>query len=309
MIIDTHQHVFWHGRDDAALVADMDACGIRLAWLLSWEIPPWPSNPDAIAYAHILNPARARPDGATPGIVLEDLLVAHRRFPGRFVLGWCPDPSLPRAVEMFEAACDMHGVRVCGEWKFRMLFDDPRCLELFRAAGRRRAPVVLHLDVPYLPPCGSQSRYVPSWYGGTVDNLARALRACPETVFIGHAPGFWREISADADLDPEPYPSGPLIRGGRIEALLSEHPNLMADLSAGSALRALKRDSGYSRELLERFSDRFLFARDYYGGELLEFLRGLSLSTSTLERVLSGNALRLVDPERAQQPPALLQLG
>jgi hypothetical protein len=29
-MIDTHQHVFWHGRNDADLVADMDAFGIRL---------------------------------------------------------------------------------------------------------------------------------------------------------------------------------------------------------------------------------------------------------------------------------------
>lgn len=40
MIIDTHQHVFWHGRNDADLVADMDAHGIEQAWLLSWEVPP-----------------------------------------------------------------------------------------------------------------------------------------------------------------------------------------------------------------------------------------------------------------------------
>ena len=35
MIIDSHQHVFWHGRDDAGLVADMDQHGIDLAWLLT----------------------------------------------------------------------------------------------------------------------------------------------------------------------------------------------------------------------------------------------------------------------------------
>jgi len=31
MIIDTHQHVFWHGKDDAGLIADMDAHGIGRA--------------------------------------------------------------------------------------------------------------------------------------------------------------------------------------------------------------------------------------------------------------------------------------
>lgn len=40
-IVDAHQHVFWHGRDDRGLVVDMDECGIEYAWLLAWEIAPW----------------------------------------------------------------------------------------------------------------------------------------------------------------------------------------------------------------------------------------------------------------------------
>ena len=39
MLIDSHQHVFWHGRDDAGLVADLDEFGIDFAWLLSWDMP------------------------------------------------------------------------------------------------------------------------------------------------------------------------------------------------------------------------------------------------------------------------------
>ena len=31
MIIDAHQHVFWHGRDDAGLISDMDEQGIDKA--------------------------------------------------------------------------------------------------------------------------------------------------------------------------------------------------------------------------------------------------------------------------------------
>ncbi|HRJ72782.1 MAG TPA: hypothetical protein PLS03_11195 [Terrimicrobiaceae bacterium] len=174
-IIDTHQHVFWHGRDDAGLVRDMDDHGIDVAWLLTWEIPRYPASADSARFTPVLNPARARDDGTHPGIVLGDLLMARNRFPGRFVLGYCPDPALPNAPELFEAACAMHGVQVCGEWKFRQLIDDPRSLELFRAAGRCRAPVVLHLDVPYRPQRGG--RYQADWYGGTIENLERALIA------------------------------------------------------------------------------------------------------------------------------------
>jgi len=291
MIIDSHQHVFWHGRDDAGLIADMDAHGIELAWLLTWEIPASVEY-DSRPFLRVLNPERLRSDGSHPGIPLADLLRAKRHYPERFVLGYCPNPAAPGAPELFEAACEMHGVQVCGEWKFRMPIDSPPSLELFRTAGRRKAPVVLHLDVPYLPPRGGA--YCHQWYGGTVENLERALTACPETLFIGHAPGFWREISADADLAEAPYPGGPVTRGGRLECLFDRYPNLYADLSAGSALRALQRDSGYAKEFLERFKDRLLFGRDIYGGELQAFLGTLALSQETRDAIFHANATRLL---------------
>jgi predicted TIM-barrel fold metal-dependent hydrolase len=276
MITDSHQHVFWHGRDDAGLIADMDENGIGLAWLLTWEIPQHPAYADNNDYHALLNPARVRPDGTHHGIPLEDLLIARSRYPDRFVLGYCPDPTAEKAVALFEAACDIHGVRICGEWKFRMPFDDPRCLELFKAAGRRRAPVVLHLDVPYLRDPAGRLVYQPKWYGGTVANLERALQACPETIFIGHAPGFWREISSDADADPAVYSIMPVTPSGRLFHMFEQYGNLYADLSAGSALGALKRDLRVATELLTRFSDRILFGRDCYGGALQSFLQAPS---------------------------------
>src|SRR4051794_24536281 len=217
MIIDSHQHVFWHGKDDAGLVADMDAQGIAVAWLLSWEVLPWE---DERSYHRVLNPLHFRPDASHAGIPLSDLLLARSRYPDRFVVGYCPHPLSGSAPELFEAAYRIHGARVCGERKFRIPFDDPRCLELFRKAGELGCPVVLHLDVPYLPHAESgRPVYQRSWYGGTVENLERALKACPETVFVGHAPGFWREISGDADADPSAYPKGPVTPGGRLEPL------------------------------------------------------------------------------------------
>jgi predicted TIM-barrel fold metal-dependent hydrolase len=306
-IIDSHQHVFWHGRDDAGLIRDMDEQGVSLAWLLTWDLLQPPRQPESTSFIKALNPARVRTDGSHPGIQLADLLAAHRNYPGRFVLGYCPNPAMPDAAELFEAACDMHGVRVCGEWKFRMLIDDPRSLELFRAAGRRKTPVVLHLDAPYLPPKGGQ--YEAAWYGGTIHNLERVLEACPETTFLGHAPGFWRELSADADVSAEVYPRGPVVRGGRVEQMIERHANLFADLSAGSALIAMKRDTGYTKELLTRFADRFLFARDYYGGELLVFLRSLDLPAAVLQKILHDNALALVNPDSALPGREILKLS
>jgi predicted TIM-barrel fold metal-dependent hydrolase len=292
MRIDSHQHVYWHGRDAAGLVADMDAHRIDRAWLLSWEVLPHEDEP---AYHAVLNPLHLRTDGTHPGIPLADLVRARDAYPERFVLGYCPHPQHRTAPRLFEAAVTIHGARVCGEWKFRMCFDDPRCLEVYRAAGRHGCPVVLHLDVPYLAdPKGGTPVYQPSWYGGTIDNLERALDACPDTNFIGHAPGFWREISGDAATDPAAYPQGPIAPGGRLSGLFDRHPNLYADLSAGSALTALRRDPAHARGFLTRLADRLLFGRDFYGGDLLDFLETLDVPAPVLNKIFHDNAARLV---------------
>src|SRR5689334_4756502 len=98
MIIDTHQHVFWHGRDDAGLVADMDAHGIDVAWLLSWEVMP---REDSAGYHPVLNPIHFRDDGTHKGIPLEDLLLTRYRYPNRFIVGYCPHPIKGNAVAAF----------------------------------------------------------------------------------------------------------------------------------------------------------------------------------------------------------------
>jgi len=292
MIIDSHQHVFWHGRDDAGLIADMDEHGVDRAWLLSWEIAPEDDNPH---YHGVLDPRGLRADGTLAGIPLRDLLSARDRYPDRFMAGYCPNPALPHAAQHFEQAYHMHGVRICGEWKFRLCFDDPRCIELFRCAGRLACPVVLHLDVPFLPYApGTEQHYQPGWYGGTVDQLERALQACPETIFIGHAPGFWREISGDAATTECAYPDGAIVPGGRLDALFERYPTLHADLSANSALKALRRDPEHARAFLSRHADRLLFGRDQYGGDLLAFLAELDLPEAVRDAIMHGNAERLV---------------
>lgn len=290
-LIDSHQHVRWHGRDEHGLVADLDAHGIAHAWLLTWQLGAAEQSPEHHAY---LNPALLAPDGTHPGIPLSELLATRERHPGRFTLGYCPHPTWANAVALLESAHRMHGVRICGEWKFRVAFDDPRCLALFHAAGRRHMPVVLHLDVPWLPPTGPDRAFQPSWYGGTIAALERALLACPETIFIGHAPGFWREISGDADTRAEQYPAGAVTPSSRLATLFDRHANLHADLSAGSGLNALARDPAHATQFLTRYADRLLFGRDYYGGELQDFLRTLPLSADVQDKIYHANAERLV---------------
>ncbi len=296
MIIDSHQHVFWHGRDDAGLVADLDEHGIDVAWLLSWLVHP---TEDCVSSHGVLNPEHMRSDGTHSGIPLCDLVKCRDHYPDRFVLGYCTHPLVGDAPALFEAAYHTHGVRVCGEWKFQVLFDDPRCLNLYRKAGELGCPIVLHLDAPYLPDKTGKITYMPDWYGGTVDNLERALAACPQANFIGHAPGFWRQISSDAKSDPAQYPRGCVPPGGRLLHLLDTYPNLYADVSAGSGLYALKRDPAHAVTFCCRFADRLLFGRDMYGGEHQEFLGGLDLPQDVTDKIFAANAQRLVPLDSA----------
>ncbi|MBS0664149.1 MAG: amidohydrolase family protein [Verrucomicrobia bacterium] len=291
-LVDSHQHVRWHQRNEHDLVADLDAHGIEYAWLLTWNLGPAEQSPE---HANYLNPALTLPDGSHPGIPLSDLLATRVQYPRRFVVGYCPHPAWPNAPALLEAAHRMHDVRICGEWKFRLHFDDPRCLAVFRMAGKLRLPVVLHLDVPWLPqPQTGERTFQPSWYGGTVERLERALQACPETVFVGHAPGFWRKISGDADRSADPYPASPVAPGGRLYRLFDTYPNLVADLSAGSGRNALARDPAHAVQFLTRYADRLLFGRDYYGQELHAFLQTLPLPADVTEKIYSQNAERLV---------------
>ncbi len=291
-IIDSHQHVNWNLRNTADLIADCDAHNISQAWLLTWYLGP--AEHEATDFQAFLDPALVADGQGHPGITLESLLAARQQHSGRFILGYCPNPLWPNAAKLLEVAHRMHRVRICGEWKFRQLVDDPRSLEIFRMAGRLGLPVVLHLDVPYLLDVDGRPVYQPRWFGGTIANLENALKACSETQFIGHAPGFWREISGDADADPRQYPDGPVAAGGKLDHLFARYRNLHADLSAGSGLSALTRDPEHAAQFLTRHADRLLFGRDHYEQKLHAFLSTLPLAPEVVEKIYWRNAQRLV---------------
>lgn len=291
MIIDSHNHSHYNGVGPEGLLAEMAAFGIDLTWLLTWYLPPSEHVPSS---HRAFNPRNVRPDGTHAGVTLADVVEVADRFAGRFVKGYCPCPTEGNAADLFEAAYHIYGVRVCGEWSYRTLLDDPRALELFRRAGKLNCPVVLHLDVPFLPDAQGNPLYQPYWYGGGADSLERALQSCPETIFIGHAPGFWRYISGDEAIETAVYPKGPIQAGGRLLTLLDRYPNLWADLSAGSGFTALQRDLPFARDFLLRYADRLLFGRDDKGDRLQRLLNTLDLPAAVAAKIFYQNALRLV---------------
>lgn len=290
MIIDAHNHPDWHKHDFEKFIANMDANGIDKTWLLSWETPYGDYDP---ATAYVLPSGILGGERSVP-IPFSLCLDYKRKAPDRFVLGYAPDPHRPDAVMALRSAVDMYGVQVCGEVKFRLLYDDPDCVDLFRFAGEAHLPVTLHFDYPNTTRTGVEMPRRHWWFGGDMNNLDHLLSLCPDTNFLGHAPAFWANISNDELATTEGYPQGPVIPVGRVEQLLAKHKNLYCDISAGSGRVALSRDLDYTRRLICRFPDRFLYARDYFDNLHQELIERLELPSDVKELVYHGNAERLI---------------
>ena len=234
-VIDAHNHPDWHGHDLARFLANMDRHGIDRTWLLTWECPP--DEYDPAGYFPVMHFG----DGLAYPVPFSACLRYKQAAPERFILGYAPDPRRPEAIDQLQAAIEIHGVQVCGEIKLRMLYDNPDALRLFRFCGEKGLPVTVHIDYPI--PTGRRYPRTDWWYGGSIDAFERALQACPDTVFIGHAPGFWAHISGDDLFDKVGYPQGPVLPGGRLFQLfrtLSEP--IRRPLSRFRTTTALTRD-------------------------------------------------------------------
>jgi len=293
-IMDVHSHPNWLGTDVDGLVRNMDEHGIQKAWLLSWEISR--TEYDFEPYYHkVMDP---RGIAVPLWMIVEGL----KRHPDRFIGGWAPDPRDRYARAELLSAIDMYAIQVYGELKCRTRYDHPDAIAMFRFCGEKGLPVLFHLEGPEHT-IEVESQGVdswPVWYGGDISVVENMCRLCPRTNFIGHAPGFWREISGDAAEDPKRYPDGPVTPGGRLFELLRKYPNLYCDLSAGSAMTALNRDLSVTREFVVEFQDRILFGRDGFGRDQLDLLEKLDLDEATLDKILWANAEKLLEATAAR---------
>ncbi|MGI6595711.1 MAG: amidohydrolase family protein [Elusimicrobia bacterium] len=191
----------------------------------------------------------------------EDAIEVYQRYPDR-VIPFCnidpragnnaPDTDFSFLIDRYKKA----GCRGVGEITANMYIDDPRCINLFRQLGEAELPVLFHL---YSKIGGS--------YGLADDihmpRLEKVLKQCPKTIFIGHAPAFWTEISADISEEMRDFfPKTPVKKTGRLPKLLQKYPNLYGDLSAGSGFNAITRDINYGYHFLREFHTQLLFGTD-----------------------------------------------
>jgi predicted TIM-barrel fold metal-dependent hydrolase len=283
-IIDAHNHPDWCKHDLNRYLQNMDQYGIEKTWLLSWECPEDEYAPAYNNYTPLF--------GARGPIPFERCVSYLERAPERFIMGYAPDPRRPDAIDRLQSAIDLYSVKVYGELKLRMMFDNPDAIRMYRFCGKMGLPVQVHIDYDFAT--GVTYPRTDYWYGGGIDPFERAIQACPETVFLGHGPNFWSHISDDAQARAASYPDGPVTRDGQVVKMLRAYPNLYCDLSAGSGCRAISRDPEFGKEFLLEFADRVLYARDYFDNAHQEFLNSLGLPTDVLEKIYAGNALKLV---------------
>ncbi|MCX8214148.1 MAG: amidohydrolase family protein [SAR202 cluster bacterium] len=288
MLIDAHNHPDYHGYTVEKIIRDMDEQGIDKTWLLTWDVPQSEYN--------IRTTQNTMAPGSESGIPIDRILAAGAAAPDRFVLGYAPHPKRPDSIERINSAVSLYDIRLAGEYKSRTMFDDPDSLGLLRRFGELALPVTIHLE--YGTDSG-QSNYPwrDWWYGGTIGALDRMLASCPETIIVAHGPGWWSHISNDDLFDKEMYPNAPVKPGGANPALLEKHPNLYADLSATSGYTALTRDPEFGRQYLIDHSDKLLFARDIYDNKLMDHLNTLALPSYESDKIMYGNAEKLVSGE------------
>ena len=141
-----------------------------------------------------------------------------------------------------------------GEIKYHLAVNSPEMRRLYDLAAELNVPVLIHFaDVPQFEGEGT--------FTSPFTGLPAMLKAHPKTTFIGHADGFWANVSADFANDT-PYPTGKIKPGGLTDRMLSDYPNLFGDLSANSGRNAMTRDPEFIRGFLNRHQNKLMFGSD-----------------------------------------------
>ncbi|MDD3726311.1 MAG: amidohydrolase family protein [Candidatus Ratteibacteria bacterium] len=243
-IIDIHGHI---GRvvadrkefiDVTNLIAKMDLWGIDITCVL---------------------PLSEHPEGGYLECNTEDVINACSKYPDRLIPFCLIDPRyLNSPVTDFKPLLREYKIRGCkglGELLPKMDFDDIRCINLYRQAGEIGFPVLFDMN-------DSEYGYgLRDSYG--LPKLENALKSCSETIFIGHGPTFWSEVSADVSKSERlGYPVGQIKGVGAVVRLMRNYKNLWVDISAHSGYNALTRDISFTADFINEFQDRVLFGTD-----------------------------------------------
>lgn len=275
-ILDLHQHVLYNGRTMEQLLAHQKQHRITTTVLLPGDGWMLPVTGGNRECARF---QAAHPEG--------------------FVRFACSDPAESRAIDVLRGNLQRGAIGI-GEMKFHVAVDSPEMHRIYRLAEAARVPVLVHFEY--------------ETYNTGLERFEEVLRAYPRVNFIGHAQTWWGSISSD--LNPlELYPAGPVRKGGLTDRLLTDFPNMYGDLSAGSGLNALTRDTDFARDFVTRHTRKLIWGsdcdcRDGKGGGIksgrclaeqsLALLRRLAPDPGAFRRIVYENGAELLGLTKAR---------
>ena len=249
--------------------------------------------------------AHQRLNGVTKSVILaaagwlldtiagnDESAALHARRRDEFLFFASADPVEADALGILRryAARDAIGF---GELKFKVAIDSPEMHRIYQLAGELNLPVLLHIGGDY---------------NSGIDRFGSVLRSYPKVKFIGHATGWWANISSQVTPGVG-YPKGPVKPGGLTDRLLADHPNLFGDLSAKSGLTALTRDERFAAEFVDRHARKLIWGSDCpcldgkgagldgtgcIAAQSLAALRRLVRDPGKLRRILYDNGAELL---------------
>lgn len=174
-------------------------------------------------------------------------------YPGRFARFASVDVRQPDAVARLRDAI-RNGAIGFGELKSQVEAAGPEMRSVYALAAELGVPLTMHFQEVNQPAS-------PGVYNTGLKTFDAMLKAFPKTTFIGHADAFWANVSADYAADTA-YPKGPIKPGGVTDRLLTEYPNLYADMSANSCNNFLNRDPEFAAGFLVRHQNKLMFGSD-----------------------------------------------
>ena len=280
VIIDIHQHVNYHGRSDADLIAHQKAMGVTKTVLL-------PAGSDALR--------SSTHNGKSFGLAARVLgnSAAYRlvqEHPELFVMFANEVTDLDTAPSEIEKYLKL-GAKGIGEQKFGVECDCAASLKLYDLAKTYNVPVLLHFQ--HLT------------YNLGYERFDKVLERYPAVNFIAHAQTTWANIDAHC-VPTDLYPKGKVTPGGLTDQWLSRYPNFYADLSAGSGLNAFTRDEEHGAAFFERHQDKLLYGSDCQdvlgkpsdgnccGSKMIALIHKLVKNDAARAKILSGNARRVL---------------
>ena len=247
----------------------------------------------------------------------EDILEMAQQYPDRVIPFCNVDPrSITNSpysdfVPVLEHYKEL-GCKGIGEVMPNLSFDDPMVQNLFYCAEKVGLPVT----------CDGSDVHTGDF--GLYDDpglpmLEHTLQRFPKLIMFGHGPVFWSEIakletpaSRGFVFDRNPLghqvgrlPDEKITEEGVVPKLFRHYPNLMGDLSDGTAYNAFARDEEYGPKFMTEFQDRLFFGTDMCFPDmpcelpdlLIRWKNEGRISEEVFYKVAKGNAIRLLGLE------------